>query len=297
VKARILMHAVAALVASFSVSVALADDTLSRIARLGTVTLAVRESAVPFSYMAGDGKPIGYTVDICMKFVDAIRHQLNRSDLKIAFVKVTPSTRFDVIRNGEADLECGPTTNTAERRKRVGFTIANFIATAKMIAKADSGIRDWSDIRNKTIVTTAGTTNASSIAERNNIRALNIRLVEANDDSQAFQQVVEGRADAFAMDDVLLYGLRASAKAPEQFVVVGSPLTVEPYAVMFAREDNKFKRLIDLEMARIINSGEIYGMYRKWFNSPIPPKGVVLNMPMNQLLRASFQYPSDMVGD
>lgn len=274
-----------------------ASGTLDRINRLGTVTLAHREGAVPFSYLDGNGKPIGYTIDICMKLVDALRQELKRPDLKVSFVQVTPKTRFTVVQSGAADLECGPTTNTAERRKLVSFTIPNFIATARMIVKADSGIRDWSDLRGKRIVTTAGTTNAQSIAERNNVRSLSITLVEAPDDGEAFRQVAIGKADAFAMDDVLLYGLRAGMPHPDDFAITGKALTVEPYAIMFAKDDPEFKRVIDREMARLINSGEILALYRKWFNNPIPPTGISLNMPMNPLLRSSFQYPSDKVGD
>lgn len=274
-----------------------AGETLDRIERSGRIVLTNRDASVPFSYLDADGKPIGYTVDICMKLADAISAQLKRPGLPVKFVQVTPSSRFAAIVEGTADLECGPTTNNAERRKIAGFTIANFIASAKMIVKTDSGIRNWSDLRGKTVVTTRATTNAQSIAERNNVRALNISLIEANDDRESFQQVVEGKADVFAMDDVLLYGLRATARRPEDYAVVGAALTVEPYAIMFSKKDVELKKIVDAEMARIIQSGEIHALYQKWFNSPIAPKGANLNMPMNRLLRASFQFPSDKVAD
>lgn len=274
-----------------------AGETLDRIARGGKIILANREASIPFSYLDANGKPIGYTVDLCMKLVDAIKLQLKRPDLQVGFIQVTPASRFPAIVEGKADLECGPTTNNAERRKLVGFTIANFIASAKMVVRENSGIKSWSDLRGKTIVTTKATTNAQSIAERNNVRALNITLIEAKDDRESFQLVETGKADAFAMDDVLLYGLKSSARRPAGYAVVGQALTVEPYAIMFSRQDAELKKIVDAEMARVINSGEIYGLYQKWFDTPIPPDGINLHMPMNSLLRASFRFPSDKVAD
>lgn len=274
-----------------------AGETLDRIERTGKIVLGSRDASIPFSYSTGHGRPIGYTMDICLKLVDAIKKHVKRADLEIAFLPVTPSTRFTSIVEGKSDLDCGPNTNTLERRQRVAFTIPNFIATSRMLVRANTGIRNWSDLRGKTIVTTEGTTNARSIVERNNVRTLNIRLIEAGDDGQSFRQVETGLADAFAMDDVLLFGLRAASKKPDAYAVVGDPLTVEPYAIMFSKKDAELKRIVDGEMARLILSGEINALYAKWFNSPIPPDGINLNMPMNPLLRSSFQFPSDKVGD
>ncbi len=278
-------------------NLAVAGEALERISRSGRVVLATRDASIPFSYKGSDGKPVGYTVDICHRLVDALRLQLKRPDLRIDYVQVTPASRFKAIMEGQADLECGPTTNTAERRTLVGFTIANFIASARMLVKKDSGIRNWADLRNKTIVTTAATTNAKSIAERNDVSALRITLLEAKDDLDSFHQLETGKADAFAMDDVLLYGLKAMSGHPADYQVVASPLTVEPYAIMFSRNDLELKKLMDTEMARIIYNGDVEKLYRKWFNNPIPPSGVNLDMPMNALLRNSFQFPSDKVAD
>ncbi|MFZ6778754.1 amino acid ABC transporter substrate-binding protein [Undibacterium sp. Ji83W] len=285
--------------AAFSISSnsAMAGETLERISRSGKIVLATRDASIPFSYKDNNGKPLGYTVDICLKLVDAIKLQLKRPDLRIDYMQVTPSSRFKAITEGLADLECGPTTNTAERRALVGFTIANFIASAKMLVKKDSGIRNWADLRNKTIVTTAATTNAKSIADRNDVGALRITLLEAKDDLESFHQVETGKADAFAMDDVLLYGLKAMSRHPADYQVVASPLTVEPYAIMFSKNDIELKKLMDAEMARIIYNGDVEKLYKKWFNNPIPPSGVNLDMPMNALLRNSFQFPSDKVAD
>lgn len=274
-----------------------AGETLERISRSGRVVLATRDASIPFSYKGSDGKPIGYTVDICYRLVDAIRLQLKRPDLRIDYMQVTPASRFKAITEGQADLECGPTTNTAERRALVGFTIANFIASARMLVKKDSGIRNWTDLRNKTIVTTAATTNAKSIAERNDVSALRISLLEAKDDLDSFHQLETGKADAFAMDDVLLYGLKAVSAHPADYQVVASPLTVEPYAIMFSKNDAELKKLVDAEMASLIYKGELERLYKKWFRQAIPPSGVNLDMPMPALLRNSFQFPTDKVAD
>jgi ABC-type amino acid transport substrate-binding protein len=278
-------------------SAAHGGEALARIQANGYVTLAHREASVPFSYLDEDKRPIGYAVDVCLRLVDALRIQLKRPDLAVRFMPVTSSNRIPAIVGGKADLECGSTTNTAERRKQVGYTIPYFIAGAKMLVKADSGIKNWSGLRGKTVVTTKGTTNAQSITQRNDVRSLGITLIEAQDHGISFDLVQQGKADAFAMDDVLLFGLRANAKQPADFAVIGDLLTVEPYAVMLSKDDPDLKKIVDTEMARIIDAGELHKLYAKWFQRPIPPKGVNLGMPMSVLLRESLRFPSDKVAD
>lgn len=275
---------------------AFAGETLDRIAKTGKVVIANREASIPFSYVV-DGRPIGYSIDICRGIVEGIKAALKRPDLGIEFFQVTSDTRIPAIREGKADLECGSTTNNAERRKLVGFTIPHFIAGSRMLVRADSGIRNWVDLRGKTIVTTKGTTNAKTIMVRNDVRSLNIKLIEAEDHSRSFEMVQSRNADAFAMDDVLLFGLRASAAKPAEFAIVGDLLSVEPYSVMFSKTDFALKAIVDKEMAKLIESGEIVKLYEKWFMRPIPPKNANLGMPMSSLLRDSLRYPSDKVAD
>lgn len=272
-------------------------EVLERIQNTGRITMAHRDASVPFSFLTEDKQAIGYAVDMCMRIAEAIRVQLKRPDLKLNYLQVTSSTRIAAIVEGKADLECGSTTNTAERRKQVSYTIPYFMAGAKMLVRANSGIKNWSDLRGKTVVTTKGTTNARSLTDRNDVRSLNITLIEALDHGESFRMVEQGKADAFAMDDVLLYGLRANAKNPADFKVVGDLLTVEPYAVMLSKSDPELKKVVDTEMARIIDSGDIYKLYDKWFQRPIPPKNVNLGMPMSLLLRESLRFPSDKVAD
>lgn len=272
-----------------------AGEVLDRIAKSGTVVLAHREASIPFSYMDDQGRPVGYSIDICLRLVDALKLAIRRPDLQVRYIEVTSDSRIPAVRDGKADLECGSTTNNAERRKQAAFTIPHFIASARMIVKADSGIADWTNLRNKTVVTTRGTTNAESIARRSEVRSLHIRLIRAGDHAESFHMVESGKADAFAMDDVLLYGLKASAAHPGAFRVVGEPLTIEPYSIMFSADDRALKSVVDREMARLVESGELAKLYDKWFMRPIPPKNVNLDMPMGRLLRESLRYPSDEV--
>ena len=274
-----------------------AGETLERIAATGKIVLATREASIPFSYLNEDGQPVGYSVDICLRLLEAIKASLKHPDLKVGFVQVTSANRIAAVHDGKADLECGSTTNNAERRKQVAFTVPHFIAGARMLVRSDAGIGNWVDLNGKTIVTTRGTTNAESIARRSEVRGLHINLIRAGDHGESFGMVESGKADAFAMDDVLLYGLKATSAKPDAYRVVGDPLTIEPYAIMFSREDRGLKSVVDKEMVRLVEEGEIHRLYEKWFMRPIPPKNVNLGMPMGRLLRESLRYPSDKVPD
>jgi ABC-type amino acid transport substrate-binding protein len=280
-----------------SAAFAHAADTLSKIRETQTITIAHREASMPFSYLDGNKKPVGYTVDLCLRIADAVRRELKLQNLNIRYLPVTPSTRIPAIAEGQADLECGSTTNNAERRKQVAFTIPHFVAAARMVVRADSGIKNWSDLRDKRVVTTKGTTTVKLLNDRDKVRSLSLKLVEGRDHAESFTMVEKGEAEAFPMDDVLLFGLRANAQNPNGFVVVGDALSAEPYAIMLRKDDAPFKTLVDREMGRLIHEGEIYKLYDKWFKSPIPPKGMNMNMPMGHLLRDVLRFPTDKVGD
>ena len=291
-------------VAAFALAVVSATsyaNTLERIRQTGTFTIAHREASLPFSYYDADKKPVGYAMELCRKVADAVKRELKLSELKINYLMVTPSTRMAAIKEGKADIECGSTTNTKERRKDVDFTIPHFFAGARMIVKTSSNIKNWDDLRAKTVVTTKGTTNVKSLAAKNEERTLKAKLVEGKDHADSFAMVVAGRAAAFAMDDVLLYGFRAGTPEPSAYAVVGDLLTVEPYAMIVAKNDPAFKKLVDKEMSRIIIDNEIFAFYKKWFQAPVPTKDagktVNMNMPMSYLLRDSFKYPTDIVPD
>ncbi|RZI39876.1 amino acid ABC transporter substrate-binding protein [Herbaspirillum sp. HC18] len=274
-----------------------AADTLSKIRDEQTITIAHREASFPFSYFDGNGKPVGYAIDLCLKISEAVRRELKLPNLNVRYLPVTPSTRIAAIAEGKADLECGSTTNNAERRKQVAFTIPHFVAAARMLVRTDSGIANWADLRGRRVVTTKGTTTVKLLDDRDKVRALSLNLTEGRDHADSFGMVEKREADAFPMDDVLLFGLRANAQNPATFAIVGDPLSAEPYAIMLRKDDPAFKTIVDREMGRIIQDGEIYKLYDKWFKSPIPPKGVNMNMPMGHLLRDMLRFPTDKVGD
>ncbi len=274
-----------------------AADTLTKIRETQTITIAHREASLPFSYLDDNKKPIGYAVDLCLKIADALKRELKLPQLNVAYLLVTPSTRISSIVEGKADLECGSTTNNSERRKQVAFTIPHFVAASRMVVRTDSGIKNWADLRDKRVVTTKGTTTVKLLNDRDKVRSLGLKLVEAKDHAESFGMVEKGEAQAFPMDDVLLYGLRASAKDPNSFAIVGDLLSTEPYAIMLRKDDAPFKALVDREMGRIINDGELAKLYDKWFKSPIPPRGLNMNMPMSYLLRDALRFPTDKVAD
>ncbi|MCT7318471.1 amino acid ABC transporter substrate-binding protein [Ralstonia sp. CHL-2022] len=298
-RARPIAAPIVVLLSIFAPGLALASSTpvLDRIRDTGTIRLAYRESSVPFSFYDTDKKPVGYAMDLCLRVVDKLRIDLKRPDLKVQYVMVTPSSRIPTIAEGKADLECGSTTNTRERREKVAFTIPHYIAGSRMIVKTSSGILKWDDLRGKTAVSTKGTTNITELRKVNDARVLGMKILEAKDHAEAFAMVESGKADAFAMDDVLLYGFRANARNPGEYAVVGDMLTVEPYAIMLSKDDAEFKHLVDRAMTNIILDYDAEKLYRKWFLQPIPPNGVRLDIPMNFLLRDSFKYPSDKTAD
>ncbi len=271
-----------------------APDALARIQARGRVVIAHREASIPLSYVV-DGKPMGYSVDVCHKIVEALARHLKVRDLKVDYLQVTSSNRFEVLETGQADLECGSTTNTAARRERVAFTIPHFIAASRILVLSRKPYERIEDLNGMAVASTAGTTNIDSLANEARIKTISIQVKPAKDHAEGFAWVQSGQVEGFAMDDVLLYGLRASAARPQDFKVIGKPITIEPYAVAFGRDDTAFKAVVDAELRRLIASKELHRLYDKWFNQPIPPKGINLEMRMPSLLVDSFKYPSDFV--
>jgi ABC-type amino acid transport substrate-binding protein len=271
-----------------------ANDTLARIKSTGTVVLAHREASIPFSYVA-DGKPVGYALDVCSRIADALAREVGLKTVRIDYKMVTSSTRFDVIERGEADLECGSTTNTAKRRERVAFTIPHFVASARLMVKSSSPYERFEDLSQKTIASTKGTTVVDAVAQHARLKGIELRIEQAQDHAEGVAWLRDGKVEAFILDDVLLFGLRATSPKPDDLRITGKPITIEPYAIAFARQDEKLKRAVDVEMRRLITTGELQKLYAKWFQNPIPPKGVNLDMRMPYLLSDSFKYPTDFV--
>lgn len=267
---------------------------LDRLREGQALVIAHRESSVPFSYLH-EGKAIGYAVDLCVRVAEAIKRELKLATLPVQFKPVSPANRIDAIVKGDADLECGSTTNNAERRQRVAFTVPHYITGARFLVPAASTITDLTGFEAKRLVSTKGTTPLRAVQKANTDRLLRIGITEAADHNKAFEMVDKGEADGFVMDDVLLFGLIAGHPDPGRFKVVGRLLTIEPLAIMLPLGDAPFKRIVDDEMKRLIRSGEAQSLYERWFQRPIPPKGTALNLPMNYLLRDFWKYPTDVV--
>jgi ABC-type amino acid transport substrate-binding protein len=273
-----------------------AQGQLDKIRQTREITIAHREASIPFSYFDDQKRPIGYAVDLCLKIASAVEREL-KMPLKINYLPVTSATRISAISEGKAAMECGSTTNNSERRKQVDYTIAHFISSSRFLVRTDSGIEKIEDLSAKRVASTKGSTNIKTLERLDSERLLKMKIIEAKDHAEAFSMLESKEVDAFAMDDVLLYGLRSNSASPDTYKVVGKPMTIEPYAIMLPKGDAEFKKVVDKEMRRIIQSGEIFAIYRKWFELPIPPKGINLALPMPYLLRDSLKYPSDKVAD
>lgn len=262
-----------------------------------SITIAHREASIPFSYLDEQKRPVGYAMDICAKLVTALEKELKIPALKVNYLLVTPANRMAYIAEGKAAMECGSTTNTAERRKLVDYTIAHFISSGRFLVRADSGLEKIEDLKGKVVVSTKGSTNIKILERINGDQLLRLKIIEAQDHAEGFAMVVNQKAEAFAMDDVLLFGFRANSADPNAYKIIGKPMSIDPFAIILPKGDAAYKKVIDAELRRIILSGEIKTIYKKWFESPIPPKGINLNLPMPYLLRDSFKYPSDKVAD
>ncbi len=291
-KSSLLMASMAAAVL-FAGTGAQAADTLSKIAESGKITLAYRESSVPFSYLDGPGKPIGFSVELSNAVVEAVKKKLNKPNLQVALMPVTSQNRIPLITNGTIDLECGSTTNNTARSKDVAFAINHFYTGTRLLVKKSSKIKDYADLAKKTVASTTGTTNVLVMRKYNIEKNLGMNIVLGKDHADSFLLLESDRAVAFAMDDVLLFGLISNAKTPSDFEVVGESLQVEPYACMLPKDDPAFKKVVDDTFAAMMKSGEFEKLYDKWFMQPIPPKNLPLNLPMSPQLKENLKALSD----
>lgn len=267
--------------------------TLKKIKDTGAITLGHRESSVPFSYYDDNQKVIGYAMDLCYRIVDAVKANLKVNTLEVKLNPVTSATRIPLIANGTVDLECGSTTNNLERQKQVSFTITHFVTANRFVSKKAANLKTVDDLKGKTIVSTSGTTNIKQINEIAAERHLDLNIIAAKDHAEAFLMVETDRAAAFVMDDILLYSLVATSKAPADYVISADALSVEPYGIMLRREDPAFKKVVDDEMTATYKSGAINAIYEKWFLKPIPPKGINLNVPMSPAFKKVVANPTD----
>lgn len=269
------------------------SPTLRKIKETGVLSLGYRDSSIPFSYLDSRQQPVGYSMDLCMRVAAAVKQRLGLDALEIQLTPVTSATRLPLVASHVIDLECGTTTNNAERQKQVAFTVTTFVAHSRIASRRSRPINTLPDLHGKTVVSTAGTTSIAMLVKLNSTQAMEMNILAGKDHVQSFRMLESGRADAFAMDDVLLHGLIESSTDASAFLVSPEALSVEPYGIALRKDDPEFKRLADEALIALFRSGEIERIYRKWFESPIPPLGINLRLPMSSALRKLLASPTD----
>ena len=279
------------LASSFLAAPVLAQEltgTLKKIKDSGAITIGHRDASIPFSYLDDKQQPIGYSIDLCMAIVEEVKKELMMPTLAVKFNLVTSQTRIPLMSNGTVDIECGSTTNNLTRQKQVAFAPVTFVTGTKLLVKKTSKIKSYKDLKGKTVVVTQGTTNERTIKALSDKENLGIKFLNAKDHAESFLTVESGRAAAFSMDDVLLYGLVAKSKKPKDFDVVGDYLSYDPYGIMFRKNDADFAIVANRALSALMRSGEINKIYDKWFIGKLP-SGETIGMPMSPLLKVGFQ--------
>jgi len=287
---------VAAVASALAVATASAQEpkgTLDRIRESGTISLGHRESSVPFAYYDDKQQVVGYSYELMLGVVEAVKRELGVAELKVKLTPVTSQNRIPLVQNGTIDLECGSTTNNLERQKQVAFSNTLFVIGTRLLTRKDSGIKDFSDLAGKNVVTTAGTTSERLIRKMNEDKKMGMNIISARDHGESFLTLQSGRAVAFMVDDALLVGEMAKARKPDDWHIVGTPQSREAYGCMLRRDDPRFKKVVDAAIARAMTSGEAERLFRKWFQSPIPPRGVNLNLPLSDDMKDLFRNPND----
>jgi glutamate/aspartate transport system substrate-binding protein len=279
--------------AALAAPLAAQEGTLKKVKDSGTITIGHRDASIPFSYYDDKQQPVGYAMDLCLRIVDAVKAELKMPKLDVKYQLVTSANRIPLMANGTIDLECGSTTNTVGRQEQVWFTITHFVTANRWVGKKSANLRTLADLKGKTVVSTAGTTNIKGITEINAAQNLGLNIISANGHPEAFQMVETGRAAAFVMDDILLYSLAAQSRTPGDYAISTEATSVEPYGIMLRKDDAAFKKVVNAAMVNLYKSGQINPIYEKWFLKPIPPKGINLNIPMSDQFKKVVANPTD----
>jgi len=267
--------------------------TLQKIKESGIVAIGHRESSIPFSYYDDQQQVVGYSQDFALAIVDGLKKELNAPSLQVKLVPVTSQNRIPLVQNGTVDMECGSTTNNLERQQQVAFSNSLFIVRTRLLTRKNSGVKDFPDLTGKNAVVTAGTTSERLLRKLNEEKKLGIKITSAKDHGESFLILESGRAAAFMLDDVLLFGELAKARNRDDWIVTGTPQSREAYGCSMRKGDAKFKAVVDKIVARLETSGEAEKIYAKWFLHPIPPKGLNLNFPLSDEMKALFKNPND----
>jgi glutamate/aspartate transport system substrate-binding protein len=270
-----------------------ASQTLDKIKETGEITFGYREASIPFAYIGADQKPTGISLDLCSDVAEKIKSELRVPALKLAYVPVNASNRIPLIQNGTIDLECGSTTNTADRQKQVSFSVATYVASPRWLVSASSIVKEPRDLAGKTIVVTSGSLNVAFAARIIADEKLAVSIIQAKDHAESLLMLKTGRAEAWFEDDILVAGLVANSPDPDAFRMLASVYAPTYYGLMVRKDDPEFKALVDSVIREKMASGEFARLYAKWFESPIPPKGKNLALPMSEAMKARVASPSD----
>lgn len=270
-----------------------ASPTLGKIKQAGMISIGHRTSSIPFSYYDSNQKVVGFSQDICDRVIAQVKKATGLPALQVRMVPVTSQNRISLVQNGTVDLECGVTTNLKARQQQVAFSTTFFVAGTRLLVKKDGPVHDFADLSGRTVVTNAGTTSERILRRLNDEKKANITIQSAKDYGESFLILQSGRVAAFMMDDVLLSGARTLAQNPADWTVVGTPQSFEAYGFMMPKDDPGFKQLVDGVMTGLMKSGEIEALYDKWFNKPVPPKGINFEFPMSDMVRKAYANPND----
>jgi len=269
------------------------EGTLKKVKETGTFTVGHRDSSIPLSYLDDKLRPVGFSIELCRRVVEAVKAKLGMPDLTVAYTPVTSATRIPLVANGTVDIECGSTANMSSRQKQVAFSYTFFVPQFKWITRAGSGISSADDLRGKTVAVTAGTNTALFVNKMNNEEQRGLTVMSGKDHAESFLLVETGRASAWMEDDILIAGFRANAKNPAGFKLLDKAYPSDPYALMMRKDDAPFKGLVDEMLARLMRSGEFEKLYAQWFESPIPPRGINIELPMSDALKRDIMEPND----
>jgi glutamate/aspartate transport system substrate-binding protein len=270
-----------------------AEDTLKKIKDSGAITEGVRESSGALAFTLGDGKYTGFHYDVCAHIIADIQKQLGMAKLETKYQPVTSQNRIPLVQNGTVDLECGSTTNNATRQKDVAFAPTMYVEEVRIATKKSSGIKSIADLNGKTVATTTGTTSVQLLRKNKRAAGMDFKELNGKDHSDSFLLLESGRADAFVMDGQILAGLISKSKNPADFKIVGEPLSVEPIAIMYRKDDPAFKKAVDDSVRNMIKSGEVAKLYDKWFMQPIPPSNTKVGLPPSDATKAAWANPND----
>lgn len=267
--------------------------TLAKIKEVGEIRLGHRDVSVPFSYLDGNQRPVGFAMDLCARIVDAVKEELKLPALQTKLQPIQLSTQIPLIENGTIDIVCGPATNTLERQKVVAFSNTIFVSSIRAVVRKDAPIKSFEDLKDKAVALTTGSTSIALLLARSQEKKFEVKQVLSPDHAASFLALTTGRSDAFVMDDILLAGLIAGSPMPDNWRIIDDSLRTEPYGLIIRKGDPEFKALVDKTLVAMMKSGEFAELYAKWFTKPVPPKNVNLNFPMPVPLKDAVANPND----